>query len=191
MKIGVLILAAGTASRMGAIKQLLPYENTFLLGKVIENIQGILLKDIHVVLGANATEIKKALSNYNVTCIENPDYKNGLSTSIVCGVKRLSNYDAILICLADQPKIDSSYFQDLVALYKQNQDCIVTSKYPNKNGVPAIFPKSFYSRLLKLQGDKGAKELLNSELNFIKTITNSEKLLDIDTPEDYEKLTNS
>lgn len=191
MKIGVLILAAGTASRMGVIKQLLPYENTFLLGSVIENIQEVLPEDIHVVLGAKAVEIKKALSNYTVTCHENPDYKNGLSTSIVCGVKALSYYDSILICLADQPKIDSLYFQELITVSQQNQECIIASKYGDKNGVPAIFPKSFYSRLITLQGDKGAKQLLNSELNFIKTISCSEKLLDIDTPEDYEKLTNS
>jgi len=189
MKIAILILAAGTASRMGEIKQLLPYKETFMVDHVIKNAQEV-VEDVYVVLGANAEIIEQKLQNNNVKKITNQHYKKGLSSSIICGVKTLLDYDAILICLADQPKIDVAYYKELIAVFKESSDVIVASRYEGFNGVPAIFPKSYYSKLLELNGDKGAKHLLNSKLNFIKTIASSEKLLDIDTPEDYKKLTN-
>ncbi|WP_299835626.1 nucleotidyltransferase family protein [uncultured Tenacibaculum sp.] len=191
MKIAMLVLAAGKASRMGSVKQLLPYKNSSILGTVLESsIKVFNSEDIYVVLGANAQKIKENLQNYTVNCIINEDFASGLSSSIYSGVTKLSNYDAILIALGDQPKIDVTYINEMVTLYQKNKEFIVASRYDGFNGVPAIFPKTFYPKLLNLTGDKGAKQLLNSELNFIKTVASSGKLLDIDTPEDYQKLIN-
>ncbi|WP_299627543.1 nucleotidyltransferase family protein [uncultured Tenacibaculum sp.] len=192
MKIAMLVLAAGKASRMGSVKQLLPYKNSSILGTVLESsIKIFNSEDIYVVLGANAQKIKENLQNYTVNYIINEDFASGLSSSIYSGVKELLNYDAILIALGDQPKIDVIYINEMVTLYQKNKEFIVASRYDGFNGVPAIFPKTFYPKLLNLTGDKGAKQLLNSELNFIKTVASSGKLLDIDTPEDYQKLINS
>ncbi len=188
MKIALLILAAGKSSRMGDIKQLLPYKETCILGKVIESALESEEKDIHVVLGANASVIKNKIKKYPIKYIINENYERGLSSSILCGIKTLSSYDAVLISLGDQPKIDAIYLNKMISFFKKNKNCIVTSEYDDFNGVPAIFPKLFYTDLLKIKGDKGAKQLLNSKLNYIKSMGSSEKLLDIDTPEDYQKL---
>ncbi len=187
----MLVLAAGKASRMGSVKQLLPYKNSSILGTVLESsIKVFNSEDIYVVLGANAQKIKENLRNYTVNYIINEDFASGLSSSIYSGVTKLSNYDAILIALGDQPKIDVTYINEMVTLHQENKEFIVASRYDGFNGVPAVFPKTFYPKLLNLTGDKGAKQLLNSELNFIKTVASSGKLLDIDTPEDYQKLIN-
>lgn len=187
----MLILAAGSASRMGKVKQLLSYKDTTILGKVIENgIETFTAKDVFVVLGAHAESIKKHLK-YEVNYIVNQQFSLGLSSSIICGVQELLNYDAVLIALGDQPKIDSDYLQTMLNTFKENQANILASDYGIFNGVPAVFPKKYYTNLLQLKGDKGAKQLLNSKLNLIKTIVDSEKLTDIDTPEDYQKLINS
>ncbi|TCI93521.1 nucleotidyltransferase family protein [Tenacibaculum sp. M341] len=188
MKIAVLILAAGSASRMGKIKQLLPYKHTFLLGNIIENALEIVPDDVYVVLGANKNNIQEKLEQYPVTTIVNNNYKLGLSASIVCGVQELLNYDAILVCLGDQPKIDTDYLKEMIELFKKNENGIVASNYGKLNGVPAIFSKSFYSELLNLKGDKGAKMLLNSKDKPVSVYNATDKLLDIDTPEDYKKL---
>ncbi len=189
MKTAILILAAGASSRMGSIKQLLPYEQTFILGKVIENSLDTGIEDVYVVLGANSEIINRQLKKYPVTCIQNENYASGLSSSISCGVRTLSDYDAILICLADQPKIDAVYFESMISMFRKHKKYIITSDYQGINGVPAIFPDTIFPQLLKLTGDKGAKQLLNSKLNYTKTLFSSEKLSDIDTPEDYYKLT--
>jgi molybdenum cofactor cytidylyltransferase len=190
MKIAVLILAAGKSSRMGGIKQLLPYKNSTILGTIIENVESVFLSDIYVILGANSEKIAKSLKNYSVHILENDKYASGLSSSIKKGVEMLVDYDAILILLGDQPRIDAAYIQKLQRAFLKDSKRIVASSYHKIAGVPAIFPKTYFKELVKLEGDKGAKDFLNSPLQNINTIEFSEKLIDIDTPEDYKKLMN-
>lgn len=187
MKIATLILSAGRASRMKQPKQLLKFGNTTLLGHVIsEALQTE--TEVYCVIGAYAKEVKASIEDFNVSIIENSNYKTGLSSSIVSGVKILSEYDAIVILLSDQPKVNSDYINALLSGFKNHSNCIITSNYNGVNGVPAVIPKLYFSELLKLKGDKGAKQLFNSGEFPIKTIHSTVNLLDIDTPEDYKKL---
>lgn len=188
-KTAILILAAGNSSRMGTAKQLLPYKQTTLLGWSIKQAQKSKACDVYCVLGANAEIIKKQIDNTSIKIIINPNYNDGLSTSIVFGVNYLMDkkIDSILIMLADQPNVTTNYLNEMLAIYKENPTKTIASNYKNKNGVPAIFPKSSFNKLLNLKGDKGAKELLNeqsSEIIKMKPFS----LIDIDTNEDYQNL---
>ena len=192
-RISVLILAAGNASRMGRIKQLLPYNNSTILQVAINNALASKANEVHCVLGANSEIIQKEIKADKVTFINNPNWQEGLSSSIVVGVKYLQSLkeqtDAILIMLADQPKVDSYYLNELIDLFKNNEDKIITSLYKNKKGVPAIFPSTYFNELLKLKGDKGANLLLNNfDQDIISPDLNINDILeDIDTPEDYKR----
>ena len=188
MKIAVLILAAGSASRMKTAKQLLPIGGKTLLGISIENAQKTNAENIFCVLGANADQIKCSIKNYKVEIIENLDFQEGLGSSISCGIKNLDKYlfDAVLIILGDQPKITSEYLNTLISNFKKSPNFIFASKYGAKNGVPAIFPRVYFPDLLKLQGEKGAADFLNNEIANVKTIEMNVDLTDIDTPEDYK-----
>lgn len=183
MKIAILILAAGTSSRMGTPKQLLPIGNTTLLGLAIENALNTKANTICCVLGAHAKRIKQETGEFPVNVIINTNYNSGLSSSIVAGIHELQDYDAVLIMLADQPKIDTNYLNRLITSFTENSDNISASDYGKKVGVPAIFPKMFYSELLTLKGDKGARDMLQSTKNTIKL--RPESLIDIDTQEEY------
>ncbi|MCL7755034.1 nucleotidyltransferase family protein [Polaribacter sp. Z022] len=186
--IAVLVLAAGKSSRMKDIKQLLKINNKTLLETALENGKKINPDNVICVLGAHAEKIKKETSTKNITYIFNNNFEKGLSSSIVCGVnyiaKEHSNLTSILILLADQPKIDFQFLNELVSIYQKNTTKIVASSYGDKKGVPAIFPKIYFEKLKLLKGDKGAKEFLNSNNIDIASI-NSLKLIDIDTKEDY------
>lgn len=188
MKSAILILAAGSSSRMGTPKQLLPYKKTTLLGYSIEQAKHIGPKHVFCVLGANAEMIEKSIEKYQIETIYNPDFKHGLSSSIVIGVNILQhNFDTILIMLADQPNVDANYLNKIIKTSKENPSKIIASNYQGKIGVPAIFPKKYFKNLLFLEGDKGAKELLNnhqSEVIKMKPFN----LTDIDTKEDYQNL---
>ncbi|OEJ99005.1 hypothetical protein A8C32_07440 [Flavivirga aquatica] len=194
MNISIIILAAGQSSRMGRIKQLLPYEKSTLLEVTIHNALASKANNVYCVLGANSGLIKKEIKEPEVTFINNPNWKSGLSSSIVSGIKHLQTLkehsDAVLITLADQPHVDSAYIDSLINLYQDNQGEIIASAYENKKGVPAIFPITIIDKLLKLEGDKGAKSFLNnSEYNIITLELESFQIFrDIDTPEDYKKL---
>ncbi|ULC59067.1 nucleotidyltransferase family protein [Flaviramulus sp. BrNp1-15] len=192
-RISVLILAAGNASRMGRIKQLLPYNNSTLLQVAINNALASKANDVHCVLGANSEIIQKEIKADKVTFINNPNWQEGLSSSIVAGVEYLKTLkeetDAIMIMLADQPKVDKYYLNELIDLFKKNENKIIASIYKNRKGVPAIFPSTHFNELLQLKGDKGANLLLNnSDQDVISPDLNINNILkDIDTPEDYKR----
>ncbi|MDJ0645110.1 MAG: nucleotidyltransferase family protein [Flavobacteriaceae bacterium] len=186
-KIGILILAAGSSSRMGEPKQLLPYRHTTLLGWAIEQAQASKADEILCVLGARAEEIETAVKGYGVKTIYNRNHKKGLSSSIISGVKELVDRDALLIMLADQPLVTSYYLNSLIYQYFEHPKNIISSTYGASLGVPAIFPQQYFDQLLDLKGDKGAKSLLNECASDVIKVSGI-NLIDVDLPEDYNKL---
>ena len=189
-KTAILILAAGSASRMGKMKQLLPYKNTTLLEWIIEQALKSIVKNVFCVLGANKEKIKKQFTTKPIEVIYNPNYKNGLSSSIVAGIDFLQkhNFDNALIILADQPHVTSEYLNSLIEASKKNPTKIIASNYQGSVGVPAMFPKKYFNDLLNLEGDKGAKNFLLQHNSNVLKINSHQNLLDIDTPEDYQHL---
>lgn len=186
MNVAILILSAGSSSRMGTPKQLLPIGNTTLLGLCIENALQSNAKNVFCVLGSNAETIKNSMPQYNIEIIINSNYKEGLSSSIVEGMHHIEdkNFDTILMMLGDQPKVDSNYINALILSSEKNPTQIIASKYEDTVGVPAIFPKRCFKQLQQLKGDKGAKDFLNANKPQVIAIE-SDKLIDIDTQKDY------
>lgn len=184
-------MAAGKASRMGKAKQLLPVHKKTLLAHCLENIKSARIANIICVLGARADKIRDIVKVENVTFITNENWAKGLSTSIQKGVKFIlknkKECDAILITLADQPLVDAAYLNLLVEENHKNPNFVITSQYDNGFGVPALFPKTCFLDLLMLKGDKGARTYLNSNIVNVLALPYSQKLLDIDTNEQYDK----
>lgn len=194
MAISVVILAAGQASRMGRVKQLLPFNNSTLLQIAIQHTLKSKAEKVYVVLGANSEIIKDKISGDDVSIIQNANWQDGLSSSIVSAINYIDNSkikpDALLVMLADQPNVDSNYINKLISKHQNNQQKIIASAYGNINGVPAIFPQKYFKKLLSLKGDKGAKILLNTnEVDVVSYTPTSTKILnDIDSSEDYQNL---
>lgn len=188
-------MAAGAATRMGAIKQLLPWKSSNLLLESINTIQKCKCGSVHVVLGANAIQIKKEcrLEAKGVTVVVNQNWSAGLGNSIGYGVKKVLEVphspDGILVCLADQPLLTANYFDSLITTFNSEfASRIIATNYGNKAGVPALFPTSFYPELLTLQGDKGAKELLEAKKNELIMLRADGQLIDIDTKKEYQQI---
>jgi molybdenum cofactor cytidylyltransferase len=193
--IAILVLAAGKSSRMDGIKQLEKINNKTLLDITLEKLKSIFPDKIYCVLGANADKIKAEITSKDIQFIENPNYEKGLSSSIVSGIeyfnKEALNFDGIYILLADQPGIETAYLESLLLLFQEHKDSIIASNYGNKLGVPAIFPKRYFSELLLIKGDKGAKEFLNERKSEVISPELSTNFFDIDTKEDLELFKNS
>ena len=190
----VLILAAGQSSRMGKIKQLLPWKDTTLLGIAIKNAQAI-SKDVVVVLGAYAAVIKNELDIKEALFIENQDWKNGLGSSLAFGINYLRNsdkeYSVTLITLGDQPLIDALYLKSILDAHNKTKKGIVATAYGNRSGVPALFSSKYFEALGKLDKDNGAKRFIDSNKNDTLILSPNGKTIDIDTVEDYNKILNS
>jgi molybdenum cofactor cytidylyltransferase len=190
MHLVTLILAAGSSSRMGSIKQLLSINGKTLLQLTLDLSTKIKSKKTLCVLGAHAEEIMQKVDGENIEFIINKNHKLGLSTSIISGIEYLQKekilFDGLFILLADQPAIKEDYYDEMMRLFSEKRTKIIASNYGNTLGVPAIFPAVFTDDLLQIKGDKGAKEFLQKNKKSTLSPQTSVNLLDIDTPNDYK-----
>ncbi|WP_338358328.1 nucleotidyltransferase family protein [Yeosuana marina] len=192
-KLVVLILAAGNASRMGFPKQLLKWKNTNLLQHAINSVTHIENDGIFLVLGANYEKIISQINPYNLHVLKNDAWKQGLGSSISFGVQEISKchpeIKEVLVMLADQPLIDAYFLNALINKHNESKNEITCTLYKDqKLGVPAIFNKSYFEELSQLNGDKGAKKILEKYSDRVTFIDGSHVISDIDSKEDYEVL---
>lgn len=190
--IGIIILAAGASTRLGRPKQLLDFQGETLIQKVIKTALETPCRPIVVVLGAYYNEIKleiEKLRNDEIIITKNNDWQQGMSTSIKLGLKILLHFNpdinAALFLLSDQPLLTNGYLQKLIT---HDASSIISSHYNHHAGVPALFNKKWFSELMQLTGDQGARKLLLSQADEVHAIPFPEGAFDIDTSENYEFL---
>jgi len=190
--IATLIMAAGSSSRMGTPKQLLSWRNTTLIENAIINVLQLKISKPIVVLGANSEQITPKIETYPIKIIHNPNWNSGLGNSIAFGVNYIQNnykVDGVLIILADQPLIDTSYLKGMIISYEAGKNQSIATQYHNgKLGVPALFDKYYFEELSAIDGDKGAKSILEKYSDQVITTQFETNIFDVDTKEDYKKL---
>jgi molybdenum cofactor cytidylyltransferase len=191
--IGLLIPAAGASKRMRSPKQLLKWGTSTLLGHTIETVRSLHGCKICVVLGSNYDIIKSEIDSYPIKILNNEEWESGLGRSIALGVQLLIDthpiIEGILIILPDQPLIDVHYLRSMIESFKPEEHQIIATYYDNhKQGVPALFDKTYFEELTKLNDDKGAKEIIKKYSNHVVMLTAHGKISDIDTQQDYEEL---
>lgn len=193
--IGLIILAAGASTRMGCPKQLLKYHDRSLIHHTVNIAAASVCQPIVVVLGAYAERIKPEIKSFPVIIALNRDWSNGMSTSIRVGIETLlilsPQPEAIVLMLCDQPLVTTPLINQLVATYQRTKQPIVASQYGEVVGIPALFESQFFPYLLKLQGDRGARQLIKQSLPMVVRVPFPAGIFDIDTPTDYARLINS
>jgi molybdenum cofactor cytidylyltransferase len=176
----IIVLAAGGSSRMGTSKQLLTYNGSTLIQHTIEialgakktdeqkmsdtsKVSDISVENIYVVLGANAEPIQQAIKNFPVKILINHEWREGISSSIRCGIAALPpKADAALFLLCDQPLVTAEHLRKILDLHTTSDAAIIASAYSGITGVPALFTKALFPELLKLTGDEGARRVIRA-----------------------------
>lgn len=188
---GVIILAAGASTRMGSPKQLLPYQDNTLLQHSINVALADSFTPVIVVVGAKILDILPVINNYHITIVENREWQEGLGSSVRIGISTLMDQTPLIenaiLMLCDQPFVTAELLRQLVETKAATHKKIVACTYKNTAGVPVLFDKSFFSELLQLKGQDGAKKLLIQHSAEVATVPFPEGAIDIDTPEDYDK----
>ena len=189
--VGLIILAAGSASRMGKPKQLLSYQGSSLISHAAKAAINSICQPVLVILGAYVEQIKPQIDKLPVQIVKNPDWETGMSSSITVGINAINQshpqLDAVIIALADQPLISTAVFNKLIQSYQETENIIIAAAYNDVVGVPALFNRALFSELINLKGDRGAKALMRKYKNELLSISIPEAAIDIDTPDDYEK----
>jgi len=189
---GIIILAAGSSSRMGQPKQQLVYQQQTLLQRAINIASGIAEHKTIVVLGANHESILPDVDSKIADIVINPDWEQGMASSIKSGVTALQTLypqiqDALLM-LCDQPFVTTEILLQLIATGGDNDKRIVACTYQNTVGAPVLFGKQWFNELLSLQGQEGAKKLIIKHQQHVLTVPFAHGEIDIDTPENYQDL---
>jgi len=188
-KIAGIILAAGRGLRMGKVKQLLPINGIPMLQHVIYAALNSRLDDVIVVLGSAGSEIREAVDLSNVTIVENPSYQEGQSSSLKAGLQTLNpDIDAALFLLADQPQVDTTIINQLIAAYQPDQTHILRPSFKGKPGNPVLMSRSVFPKLLELEGDQGGRGVFQFFQDSMKEVPVQHGGIhtDLDTPAEYQ-----
>jgi molybdenum cofactor cytidylyltransferase len=122
--------------------------------------------------------------------VENTEWRRGVGTSICRGLRQLpGSVDAVVLLACDQPFVDAVVVGKLTAAREETIRPIVASCYANTLGVPALFDRSCFEELLALPDDSGAKRLIGNRPNDVFSVAFEQGAIDIDTPEDFARLT--
>lgn len=183
-----ILLAAGVSRRLGMPKQLLEVDGEPLVRRAARGAVDHCTAGLVVVTGAIHEPIVDALAGLPVKISHNPDWPEGMASSIRCGVAATSAAaDAFMLLLCDQPGVGSAELESLVANWAASPGSIAAAGYAGRAGVPAIFPARYRGRLATLRGERGARDLIAAagELTVVDMPTAA---LDVDTPGDAARL---
>ncbi|MAF82840.1 MAG: nucleotidyltransferase family protein [Gammaproteobacteria bacterium] len=158
-----IVLAAGASLRLGRPKQLVELDGIPLLVRILRVLLAHCDRGVICVLGAHAADIRPALDRMDVRIVVNSDWHEGLGASIRAGVAHVpADTRAILLSVCDQPLVCKADIARLGAEWQIDQQAIVAAGYGEGYGVPAIFPAAYRDDLAALQGDQGAKTLIDA-----------------------------
>jgi molybdenum cofactor cytidylyltransferase len=190
--VGAVVLAAGSSSRMGSPKQTLQFRGESLLRRAARAAISAGCYPVIVVTGAHSELSRRELAGLGVREVLNTRWETGMASSVRAGLEGListdRDADAAVLLLCDQPHVTADVINGLVAAYRSTGSPIIASTYGGTFGVPALFSRTLFDELTRLEGVAGAKEVIKrhyAEAHFL-PFRNGE--VDVDTPDDFSRL---
>ncbi len=192
-RVAAIVLAAGCSTRIGGTNKLLAeIGGVPILVRVIDALRSSQARPIIVVTGYEAKEIEQALTSVSITCVLNPDFASGLSSSLRRGLAALpKDSEAVLICLGDMPQVKATHIDQLIDAFDPAQGrAICVPTWRQQRGNPVLWARHFVPEMMQLSGDHGAHQLFERHRDVLHYVEMSDAgvLLDVDTPEDLKAL---
>jgi len=192
-KIGLILLAAGASCRMEKFpKQLLEFRGKTLLRNAAETALASKCRPVCVVLGATIEKLQTEIADLPIEITFNQNWENGLSSSLQAGLQKVLELEpeitAVCVMLADQPLITSTIINSLADVFERDKNPLVVCQYAETIGVPVILARVLFGEIRRLNGDAGAKKIIQKHIASAAKLPVPEAALDIDFWEDYARL---
>jgi molybdenum cofactor cytidylyltransferase len=187
-RVAAVVLAAGRSTRMGQSNKLLAEIGHRPLVRIaVEEALASRAKPVIVVAGHQREEIEKALVGLPVRVVHNPDFAQGLGSSLKAGIAAMpADADGAIVCLGDMPQVDARLIDRLIAAFDPDRGAfVVVPTFEGKRGNPVLWSRRFFSDLTQIEGDVGARHLIGGYGEAVVEVPVEGKaaLVDIDTPE--------
>lgn len=204
-----IILAAGESTRFGQPKQLLDYHGLPFIRAVVEAALQAELSPVVVVTGSQHKDIEAAIQDLQVQIVHNPSWQDGQSTSIRKAVLHLTppppslrdtspkffdfggcweGVGSAIFLLADQPQVTPTVIRALIEEHARTLKPVIAPMVEDRRANPVLFDRVTFPSLLELEGDVGGRGIFSKFSPSYIPWLDSSLLLDVDTPEDYQKL---
>jgi molybdenum cofactor cytidylyltransferase len=139
------------------------------------------------VTGHQRERIEKALAGLPVRFVHNPDFADGLGTSLKAGIAAVpAESDGVVVCLGDMPQVDAALIDRLIAAFNPEQGALaVMPTFNGRRGNPVLWSRRFFPELMAIEGDVGARHLITQygEAVVEVPLTGTAAHVDVDTPE--------
>jgi molybdenum cofactor cytidylyltransferase len=192
MSTAAVVLAAGGSRRLGRAKQLEPWGESNLLGHVVSRTREFPVDEVWVVLGHAADQILDETDLGDAYVVENLEWEEGIASSLrvaLDALTRLSRTDRALLVIGDQPDVPVEIATELLETHARAGKPVTIPKYRYSWGNPVVVDRSLWPRLMSLEGDEGAKRLLQAHPEWVNEIWFSETApRDVDTEADIDDL---
>jgi len=191
---GIIILAGGSSSRLGAPKQLLQFKGRSLLRHAAETALASICRPVVVVLGSCAQALESELYGLGVIIAKNDEWASGMGSSIRVGMHHLMSndsertLDSVVLMVCDQPLIRGDDINRLCAIRMETGRGIVSSFYGGAAGVPALFSSNYFPELETVDPSQGARLIIAKHIQDSHSVPLSEAVFDVDTYNDYQKI---
>jgi molybdenum cofactor cytidylyltransferase len=187
-RIAAIVLAAGRSTRMGALNKMLAEIGGKPLVRIaVEQALASRAKRVIVVTGHQREQVEAALAGLPVRLAHNPDYADGLGTSLRTGIAAVpAEAGGAVVCLGDMPQVDSGLIDKLLAAFDPDKGAlIVVPSIDGKRGNPVVWSRRFFNELMAISGDTGARHLIGqyAEVMTEVPLSGEAALTDVDTPE--------
>ena len=186
--VAAVVLAAGTASRFGAPKQLADLGGLPLVAHVVRAAQSAGIPHPIVVTGAAGDQVAAAVIPLGAVIAANPRYADGQSTSLAAGIAAVpDSADAAIVLLGDQPEVSPEVIASVIEAFAASRAPIVAPVYGAILGNPVLFRRDLFPGLLAITGDEGARSFIRARMAEVHRVhvPGDAPPPDIDTREDY------
>lgn len=189
MRTAAVVLAAGKSQRMGRNKLLLEFSGRKVIDRLLDALDSSMVDEIYVVLGHRPEQLTARVGAHRAIPVINPDYEDGMTVSFKAGLGRVQG-DAAFLVLADQVGLDPVLLSRMVDTLRSDPHALIVSPvHEGRRGHPVLFRRALFPEILGLGLDKTLRDVVDGHEEAHSLVEGDLWCtLDMDTPEDYERI---